>query len=60
MTITKIAEKCWGVTEESKNYPGHIFPTKRLAQAFVENKCPCCWQTLAQETAKEQTTHNKV
>ena len=45
-TVAKIAARCWGVTERGKGYPGHVFPTRKLAVAFAGGRCPHCDQRL--------------
>jgi len=46
-TVERIAERCWGVTERGGTYPGHIFPTKRQAEAFADGRCEHCGQRLS-------------
>jgi hypothetical protein len=45
-TVAKIADRCWGVTEDDRNYPGHLFPTRRSAVAFAEGRCEHCNRRL--------------
>ncbi len=48
-TVAKIADRCWGVTERGRAYPGHVFPTRHLALAFAAGRCPTCARRLTKK-----------
>jgi hypothetical protein len=58
--VVKIGRSWWGVIEQGKTYPGHVFPTLQQAKAFSENKCPHCQQTLSTRETNDHTRGNSV
>lgn len=48
-TVTEIGPNRWGVTDPGTDEPGHAFPTRRQALAFVLGRC------LAAGTARRPT-----
>lgn len=52
MKVVKLGERCWGVVEPGKGYPGHVFPTKWQAVAFSHGQghcCPTCRQPVPKQ-----------